>query len=187
MFDPKNAQLEVEGLHAGMPREKALSYFQLNVNRPDTIFSTDHWLLPKLAELAALLPDPITSDQAKAFDDVLRGRHFMKDLIEWLQSPPMPWVNFFAYRECRERDAAWERWKLQRAQEEFSWEFASRPECCPKCGSLSVLDIVYGSPSEEDAEAARRGAIAMGGCCIGPAANFYCAQCEYRWPEGQIG
>jgi hypothetical protein len=187
LFDSKNCEIEGEGFHAGMPRDKALSYFQLNVNRPDTVFSTDHWLLPKLAELVTLLPDAITSGQARAFDDVLHGRHSMKEFIEWLQSPPMPWADFFAYHEQRERDVAWERWKLRRAQEELSGVFGDRPECCPRCGSRSVLDIVYGAPFEEDVEAARRGAIAMGGCCIGPAANFCCAQCEYRWPEGEIG
>jgi hypothetical protein len=88
-----------EALRPGMRVEHALEEFRAQVNRPETMFSTDHWLLPKLERLQTLLTDPITADEAKALDDVLHGRYWMADLFEWLGSPPMPWVDFFAYRE----------------------------------------------------------------------------------------
>jgi hypothetical protein len=37
---------------------------------------------------------------------------------------------------------------------------------CPKCGSLDVVPILYGYPMEEAMEAAKRGEIALGGCCV---------------------
>jgi hypothetical protein len=88
-----------EALRAGMRVEHALQQFRAQVNRPETIFSTDHWLLAKFEQLQTLLTDPITADQAQALEDVLYGRHWMRDLFEWLRSPPMPWVDFFVYRE----------------------------------------------------------------------------------------
>jgi hypothetical protein len=41
------------------------------------------------------------------------------------------------------------------------------PEPCPKCGSLDVVPIMYGLPGPEMMEAANRGKIALGGCCVG--------------------
>lgn len=79
----------------GMPLREALLSFKSNVNCTDTIFSTDHWLQPKLAELATILSDPISEDQAKALDDVLHGRHFVKDIIDWLRTSHLPWADYF--------------------------------------------------------------------------------------------
>jgi broad specificity phosphatase PhoE len=107
---------QITAFSEGMTRQEALLSFQSSVNRSDTIFSTDHWLFPKLAELAALLKDPISADQAHALDDVLRGRHFMKELINWLKLSRVPWVDYFedlkvqqTRREAlkREQRAAW--------------------------------------------------------------------------------
>ncbi|HEY6987833.1 MAG TPA: VWA domain-containing protein [Bryobacteraceae bacterium] len=88
-----------ELIKAGAPREEALRAFAECVNQPGTMFSTDHWLQPKLEQLTTLLGDPITEDQAIALTDVLDGRHWMRDLIEWLQGPPMPWQSFFVLRK----------------------------------------------------------------------------------------
>ena len=41
-----------------------------------------------------------------------------------------------------------------------------RPRKCPNCGSVKVVRILYGMPSHETFEAAERGEIALGGCCI---------------------
>lgn len=41
-----------------------------------------------------------------------------------------------------------------------------RTKRCPKCGSHDVVPILYGYPTEESMEAARRGLIALGGCCV---------------------
>lgn len=88
-----------ELIKAGMSRTEALRSFQESVNHPGTMFSTDHWLQPKLEQLRGLLNDPITDDQATALADVLHERHRMRDLIDWLQGPPMPWRSFFVLRE----------------------------------------------------------------------------------------
>jgi hypothetical protein len=60
-----------EALRAGMRVEHALQQFRAQVNRPETIFSTDHWLLAKFEQLQTLLTDPITADQAQALEDVV--------------------------------------------------------------------------------------------------------------------
>jgi hypothetical protein len=82
-----------------MPREEALHTFERSVNQPGTIFSTDHWLQPKLEQLRILLSDPITQDQAAALLDVLYERCRMQHLIDWLQGSPMPWHSFVALRD----------------------------------------------------------------------------------------
>ena len=45
----------------GMERDYVVRAFQECVNQPNTMFSTDHWLLPKLDCLRTLLYDPITA------------------------------------------------------------------------------------------------------------------------------
>jgi Ca-activated chloride channel homolog len=98
--EPPPAQCEKnELLRAGMPRQEALRTFEKSVNQPGTMFSTDHWLAPKLEQLEGLLSDPIMEDQATALLDVLHERHRMRDLIDWLQGPPMPWQSFFVLRK----------------------------------------------------------------------------------------
>jgi hypothetical protein len=64
-----------------------LEAFRQNVNRPNTIFSRDHWLLPKLERLRELMADPLPADQAQAILDVLHYRRWMADLIPWLEAP----------------------------------------------------------------------------------------------------
>ncbi len=80
---------------AGMQREDVLRIFETSVNQRGTMFSTDHWLQPKLEQLRGLLSDPITEEQASALLDVLYERHWMSDLLNWLQGAPMPWQSFF--------------------------------------------------------------------------------------------
>lgn len=86
-------------IEAGMPREDALRIFEKSVNQRGTMFSTDHWLQPKLQQLRVLLNDPISEEQASALLDVLYERHWMSDLLGWLQGSPMPWQSFFVLRE----------------------------------------------------------------------------------------
>ena len=180
-----------EKFFPGMAVESALGCFRHCVNRPETIFSTDHWLEPRLSKFRPLLTDPITSEQALALEDVLLGRHFMKDLIQWLQAPAMSWADFVPYREQQISDALWKSWKQEhRTTPIRRGRSAEKIEHCPKCGSLSVVGIVYGLLSEETMEAKRRGAIdfVQGGCCIplksGP--SRYCRQCKHRWPNGEV-
>jgi hypothetical protein len=179
-----------EALRPGMRVEHALEQFRIQVNRPETMFSTDHWLLPKLGKLQTLLTDPITADEAQALEDVLYGRHWMADLFEWLESPPMPWVDFFAYREEMKpikeqvrREQAWEQWKAFQELSRKLGRLSEKPKVCPSCGSHSVIPIAYGSPDESTAEAARRGAVTLGGCVLKRFPKWCCRECNHCWPE----
>lgn len=41
---------------------------------------------------------------------------------------------------------------------------STRSRKCPECGGR-LIRVVYGFPDDELAEAARRGEVALGGCC----------------------
>jgi len=110
-----------DSIRSETPREDALRAFREAVNQPNTMFSTDHWLLPKLERLRQLLHDPITDDEAMALLDVLYERHRMKDLLEWLEAEPMSWPNFFVYRRFLEEEAERKRREeLRNADEEWA-------------------------------------------------------------------
>ena len=49
---------------------------------------------------------------------------------------------------------------------------------CPKCNN-KLLKVVYGMPSHELFEAAERGEVILGGCCIsGDDPAYYCKKCK---------
>lgn len=182
-------RFSTENPSLGISTDCALEHFRRSVNRTDTMFSTDHWLMPKLEQLRTLLSDSLTKDQAQALDDVLHSRRFMKDLIDWLESPPMSWADFFPYREQRDRDRLWESWKKSNRQSKKRQGGAKGEQNrCPECGSLAIADIVYGLLSEETMEAKRRGAVdfVQGGCCLPSAGGprWYCRECKLSWPNG---
>ncbi len=54
---------------------------------------------------------------------------------------------------------------------------------CPDCGSVNILEIVYGLPSPIMFEKAERGEIKLGGCCVveGVSPDCYCKDCETTW------
>ena len=53
---------------------------------------------------------------------------------------------------------------------------------CPKCGSTNSIPIVYGKPSNEGLEKARRGEIVLGGCIITPnCPKHQCKECGNRY------
>lgn len=57
----------------------------------------------------------------------------------------------------------------------------SRPTC-PECGSADVVPIVYGLPSPELIEEAKRGEVSLGGCCLtGNDPQWFCKACEHEW------
>jgi hypothetical protein len=57
-----------------------------------------------------------------------------------------------------------------------------KPERCPNCGSGDVRPIAFGLPSEEAAQAARRGEIVLGGCVVtGNDPQWFCSNCEATW------
>ena len=52
---------------------------------------------------------------------------------------------------------------------------------CPECGGEGV-QIVYGMPSHELFEAAERGEVALGGCCVQEdEPNRQCRACGHEW------
>ena len=54
---------------------------------------------------------------------------------------------------------------------------------CPKCGG-DLLEIVYGMPMPELFEAAERGEVVLGGCCISnDDPHCCCKKCKlgYSW------
>jgi hypothetical protein len=56
---------------------------------------------------------------------------------------------------------------------------------CPACGSSKVVSIVYGYTSHELFEAAERGEVALGGCCIGDFDNTCsCRECGKSFGGG---
>jgi hypothetical protein len=54
---------------------------------------------------------------------------------------------------------------------------------CPACGSLELLEIVYGYPGHELFEADARGEVVLGGCVVGPESPDYeCRDCHAPLP-----
>lgn len=58
---------------------------------------------------------------------------------------------------------------------------------CPRCGSTSVVPILYGMPSHEAREAAERGELVIGGCEveIGQPSHA-CRACGHRWEHRTV-
>ena len=57
---------------------------------------------------------------------------------------------------------------------------------CPKCGSSDVIPIVFGYPTVETGEAAERGELALGGCCVGDNdPDCACKACGHQWRESK--
>jgi hypothetical protein len=157
------------------------------------MYSTDHWLLPKLDQLRKLLTNPITADEAQALLDVLYQRHWMRDLIEWIESRAVGWADFFTCRdslkreELRKRADERERRRAAGLNPYFNFKVVPHDfhpkisDACPDCGSSDWKPIGYGLPTEDTEEDARRGHVVLGGCTLGDASR-YCVSCFNRWP-----
>jgi hypothetical protein len=53
---------------------------------------------------------------------------------------------------------------------------------CPSCKEKTGVTIVYGMPSEELANKAELGEIALGGCVIEPnQPDYRCTSCGFEW------
>jgi hypothetical protein len=53
-----------------------------------------------------------------------------------------------------------------------------RGKSCPKCGSTDVVPIEYGYPGQEMMDAAAKGLIELGGCCVfGDDPRKHCKAC----------
>ncbi len=185
-----------ERIAAGKSIRDALTAFRESVNQKGTIFSTDHWLLPKLEQLQQLLTEPITQEEAEALLDVRYQRHFLEELIEWLErGRPVSWENFFTYRanlkqeELRKRADERERRRAAGLHPYFDTKifadecFPKISDVCPDCGSSDWKPIAYGLPTEDTEEDARRGHVVLGGCTIELGdPTRYCPACFNSWP-----
>lgn len=53
-----------------------------------------------------------------------------------------------------------------------------RGKACPRCGSRGVVPIGYGYPEADMMDAAEKGSIALGGCCVtGDDPRSHCKAC----------
>lgn len=190
-----------ERITAGRSINEALTAFRESVNQPDTVFGPDHWLLPKLDQLQRLLSEPITQEQAGALLNVLYQRHFLEELIEWLESRRFEsWADFFIYQNNLKQEnlrkraeevqkRADERERRRAAGLDPYFDFKLVPDdfhpkisdACPDCGSSDWKPIAYGLPTEDTQEDARRGDVVLGGCMLGDAKR-YCVSCFNSWP-----
>jgi hypothetical protein len=65
---------------------------------------------------------------------------------------------------------------------------SSKPSACPKCGSISIVRILYGLPSPEAVEEAKQGKFALGGCCVTDHdPQWHCNACEHEWRREVAG
>jgi hypothetical protein len=141
-----------------------------------------------------LLTNPIAPEEAEALLDVLYQRHWMADLIAWLESRrPVNWADFFTYRanlkqeELRKRADERDRRRAAGLDpylhfEPFPDDFDPKiSDTCPDCGSSDWKPIAYGLPTEDTQEDARRGHVVLGGCMLGDAQR-YCRACFNSWP-----
>lgn len=54
---------------------------------------------------------------------------------------------------------------------------------CPRCNSRNVVQIIFGYPTRETEDKARRGEIVLGGCEVerGHEPQRFCKECRYEW------
>ena len=187
-----SAHPEVQ-IAGGRSVDDVLTAFRGSVNQPGTIFSTEHWLAPRLDQLRHLLTNPITGEEAQALLDVLHQRHWMRDLLEWLDTRPASWAEFFTFRDNLKQEElgkrADERDRRRAAGLDPYLNFKLVPDdfhpkisdTCPDCASSDWKPITYGLPTEDAKEDARRGHFVLGGCVLREAQR-YCFACFNEWP-----
>jgi hypothetical protein len=102
------------------------------------------------------------------------------------------WQDFFAWRTAQAEKAfnerilspmesRWQRYQDYKKSlgDQRSTEHEGKPELCPFCGKASIVPILYGLPSPEGREAAKRGKFVLGGCCLSfDNPNWYCRDCD---------
>lgn len=58
---------------------------------------------------------------------------------------------------------------------------------CPACGSTETVKILYGMPTYEAFQAAERGEIALGGCCVTEwDPSRHCKKCGQDFGGGDL-
>jgi hypothetical protein len=57
-----------------------------------------------------------------------------------------------------------------------------KPESCPACGGKEIKQVMYGFPTKETMERAKRGEVVLGGCCvIDDMPDWQCSGFHHRW------
>ena len=55
---------------------------------------------------------------------------------------------------------------------------------CPKCDSLDVLEIIYGTPSRDLLLDEEKGKVILGGCSIDEnSPSLHCQDCKHEWSK----
>ena len=65
--------------------------------------------------------------------------------------------------------------------EDEEFEVSPRPERCPLCGSDRIVPILYGLPTAEAGDEARRGELIIGGC-MPMGREWGCGTCGFEFP-----
>jgi hypothetical protein len=62
-------------------------------------------------------------------------------------------------------------------------QFGLWGNACPSCGSAEdTVPIVYGFPTEETMERAKRGRVVLGGCMVSSESpQWHCRRCGTKW------
>lgn len=62
------------------------------------------------------------------------------------------------------------------------WWSKSKKRVCPTCGSRDVIPIMYGLPTDEALQRARRGELTLGGCIVdNQNPVWHCRKCGAAW------
>ena len=58
---------------------------------------------------------------------------------------------------------------------------------CPNCASDVVIPIIYGLPSPETEENAKKGEFVLGGCVVMEGSpNLHCKSCGHEWFDKSV-
>jgi hypothetical protein len=112
------------GLHAGIPVEAAIQILLGACNKHDTMYITEGWITPRLAQLKSGLANPITEDQAQALCDAVLQRRPFKDLLHWLEGEPISWKDYQTKTRVSEAEA--KRMRGEKIRRNWDWEKAKR-------------------------------------------------------------
>jgi len=107
---------DLEQLCGDIPLESAISLFLNACNKPDTLFITEQWIVPRLEYLRRLMSDPIFPEEAEALRDAAMKRARLDDFIEWLAADSAyPWQFF--NQQKKQAAETWERMKKDQERE----------------------------------------------------------------------
>lgn len=88
-----------------LSRDEALRIYEAAVIEDETLFVYLPDLPDHLEQMRARLHDPISTDEARAFNDVVAGRRYSEDIIAWLEGEPISWDGYFVRKQFRDEEA----------------------------------------------------------------------------------